>query len=134
MKSILPFLLVASVALNVAFLTGCVSLHNAVFGNPCRISQGPATRPSSDNGRLELERIARLLSIRTNGKSTSDIAADIRYVLDRNADVPAQFDSSAFEKMAKDLNTDEEKAMREYQRFISNLQGKRVIAFEPEDR
>lgn len=150
MKGILPFLFIVSIGLNVFFLTGCTStklgrwVHKTCYGDPCLLSQNAypyqSTPPSSklptqssgDYGKVELERIARLLGIRTNGKTSSDLAADIRYVLDRKADVPSQFNSAAFEKMAKDLNTEEEKAMRDYQQFISDLQGKRVIVIEQE--
>ena len=130
MKTITIMLLVASVALNACFFAGCKSLHDAVYGNPCKYAT-PVPR-ADDDGKSELVRIASLLNIKTDGKSASDLSSDIRYKLDRSAVVPNVFDEAAFEKMAKDLNSSEEKAMREYQQFISDLQGKRVIVIEPE--
>ena len=129
MKTITIMLLVASVALNACFFAGCKSLHDAVYGNPCKYAT-PVPR-ADDDGKSELVRIASLLNIKTDGKSASDLSSDIRYKLDRSAVVPNVFDEAAFEKMAKDLNSSEEKAMRDYQRFISDLQGKRVIVIEP---
>ena len=131
MKTIAILLFIASVALNVGFLTGCQSLHDAVYGNPCKDSQAPV-QPVNDGGKAELVRIAGMLDIKTSGKTVSDLSSDIRYRLDRNSDVPTVFDDADFEKMANDLNPIEKKAMREYQRFISGLQGKKVIVIEPE--
>ena len=128
MKTIAILLLLTSVALNVCFFAGCRSLHDAVYGNPCKYGVVP---PATDGDKSELVRIAGMLGIKTSGKSASDLSSDIRYSLDHKVDVPTSFDSAAFEKMAKDLNSSEEKAMRDYQRFISDLQGKRVIVIEP---
>ena len=130
MKVITILLLIASVALNVCFFAGCRSLHDAAYGNPCKYGIIP---PATDGDKSELARIAGMLGIKTSGKSASDLSSDIRYSLDHKVDVPTSFDSAAFEKMAKDLNSSEEKAMRDYQRFISDLQGKRVIVIEPEN-
>ena len=130
MKVITILLLIASVAMNVCFFAGCRSLHDAAYGNPCKYVIIP---PATDGDKSELARIAGMLGIKTSGKSASDLSSDIRYNLDRKVDVPTSFDSAAFEKMAKDLNSSEEKAMRDYQRFISDLQGKRVIVIEPEN-
>ena len=130
MKTITIMLLAASVALNVCFFAGCKPLHDAVYGNPCKYAT-PVPR-ADDDGKSELVRIASLLNIKTDGKSAFDLSSDIRYNLDRNVDVPASFDSAAFERMATDLRVEEKKAMSEYQQFISDLQGKRVIVIEPE--
>ena len=130
MKVITILLLIASVALNVCFVAGCRSLHDAIYGNPCKYGAIP---PATDSGKSELVKIAGLLNIKTSGKSASDLSSDIRYKLDRKVEVPATFDPAAFEKMAKDLRVEEKKAMSEYHQFISDLQGKRVIVIEPEN-
>lgn len=130
MKVITILLLIASVALNVCFFAGCRSLHDAVYGNPCKYGSIP---PATDSGKSELVKIAGLLNIKTSGKSASDLSSDIRYKLDRKVEVPATFDLAAFEKMVKDLRVEEKKAMSEYQQFISDLQGKRVIVIEQEN-
>lgn len=139
---ILSILFLVSVTLNVCFLTGCQALHDAVYGNPCKYRPlQPAgddgkyrpLRPAGDDGKSELVRIANLLDIKTGEKSASDLSFDIRYKLDRCVDVPKVFDKEAFQKMEKDLRSSEKDAMREYQSFISSLQGKRVIVIEPEE-
>ena len=131
MKAIAILLFLTSATLNVCLFTGCRTLHEVVYGNPCKYA--PSSVPSiNDGGKAELVRIAGLLDIKTSGKTASDLSSDIRYKLDRSIDVPITFDTMAFEKMAKDLNSKEEKAMREYHRFISELQDKRVIVIEPE--
>lgn len=132
-KKLAILLCLVSIALNVCVLAGCRSLHDAVYGNPCKYS--PAPVPSVNGGnKVELVRIAEVLGIKTSGKTVSDLSSDIRYKLGCGTDVPSVFDAAAFEKMAKDLNSTEEKFMREYQRFISDLQGKRVIVIEQEGK
>lgn len=123
MKALATILFLASAALNVAFLTGCVTRGTFLGGNP----------PPPDDGRARLVSIAMLLDIPTEGKSAFALESAIRTVLDHNVVVPNAFDESSFEKMAKDLTTKEEEAMREYQRFILRLQGKRVIAVGGDD-
>ncbi len=129
MKTITILLLIASVALNVCFFAGCRSLHDAVYGNLCMYG---ATPPATDSGKSELVRIAGLLGIKTSGKSASDLSSDIRYKLDRSIDVPNAYDAKAFDEMKQRLNPKQEEKIQEYQRFISDLQGKRVIVIEPE--
>lgn len=131
-SSFATILLVCSAALNVGLLSGCAVFHDAIYGNPCKFSSAP-TPVKVNDGKQELERIAELLDIKTSGRTTFDIASDIRCKLDGSPDVPLAYDTAAFEKMAKDLGTAEEKAMREYQCFITKLQGKRVIVIEPEN-
>ncbi len=130
MKIIAILLLIASVALNVGFLTGCQTLHDAFYGDPCKYSQSPV-QPVNDGGKAELVRIAGMLDIKTSGKAASDLLTDICYKLEGSADVPTVFDDADFDKMEKDLNPIEKKAMRAYQDFISGLQGKKVIVIEP---
>ena len=116
MKTITIMLLVASVALNACFFAGCKSLHDAVYGNPCKYAT-PVPR-ADDDGKSELVRIASLLNIKTDGKSASDLSSDIRYKLDRSAVVPNVFDEAAFEKMAK---------MFLFQFFLSLIQAVSLI-------
>lgn len=129
MKTIAILLFFASVALNVGFLTGCQSLHDAFYGNPCKYSQAPV-QPVNDGGKAELVHIAELLEIKTSGKTTSDLASDIRYTLGRNVLVPSIY--AEFEKLAKALSSKQQESMREYHNFISDLQGKKVVVIEPE--
>ena len=131
MKKPITLLFVASIALNIGFLTGCKMLHDTVFGDPCKFTL--PLQPAAQDGKTELVRIAGLLDIKTSGKTMLDLSSDIRHKLDRSADVPVVFDDTAFEKMAKDLNSDEASAMRKYQQFISDLQGKTVIVIEQEN-
>lgn len=150
MKGFLSLLLILSITLNVGFLTGCATFHDTFYGNSCNLKMVEFKRIKKDldqakrelseirsrqggYGNAELPRIAKLLEIPTNGKSASDLVRDICYKLDRKTTIPALFDPGAFEEMARDLNPEEEPAMREYQRFISDLQGKHVIVIEPEN-
>ena len=104
MTSLAVLLLIASISLNLCFFAGCRSLHDVVYGNPCKFGPGTVQVTNDSSGKAELVGIARKLGIKTSGK-----------------------------KMAKDLRVEEKKAMREYQDFISGLQGKRVIVIEPEE-
>ena len=132
MNKLLIVLLLASIALNVGFLTGCKSLHDTIYGEPCRFAGSERANPAQADGKAELAKIAGLLDINTSKKTASDLAADICYKLNRTADLPQALDDSAFNKMVEAVSTNDEKAMREYQRFISSLQGKRVIVIERE--
>ncbi len=126
-RSLMMLLFIASVVLNVCFIAGCRSLHDAVYGKPCKYAPVP---PVHDIDKAVLVGIAESLNIKTEGKNVSDLSSDIHYKLDRDTAVPIAFDAAAFDKMAKDLRVEEKDAMREYQRFITNLQGKRVIVIE----
>ena len=127
-------LFIASIVLNVCFLAGCKTLHDAVYGNPCEYG-GQIHAPSENDGyREELVRMAESIGIKTAGKNASDLSSDIGYKLDCGVDVPNALGIEEFEKMAKDLNPKEEESMRAYHRFISDLQGKRVIIIEPEGK
>ncbi len=129
MKTLAILLFLTSITLNVCIFAGCRPLHDTFYGNPCKYN---TYLPVNDNGKDELVRIAGLLDIKTSGKSVSDLSSDIRSKLDRNVDVPTVFNADAFEEMIKIVDPEAEKAMREYQRFISDLHGKRVIVIEPE--
>jgi hypothetical protein len=131
MKALLYLLTILSLALNVALLTGCASLRDSLCGllHCNQLSSSPV----KDDGREKLAAIASLVGIETEGKSAADLESDLRIVLDRTEVVPAPYDEEAFEAMAKDLNTAEEEAMREYHDFVLRLQGKRVIAIAPDN-
>jgi len=133
MKALIILLMLASVALNACFFTGCRTLHDAVYGNPCKFKEQVHVSSGKDGNKAELIRIADLLGIKTSDKSSSDLVSDICYKLDRSDNVPTAYDTQLFEKMTKALGEEQEKAMREYQRFISDLQGKRVIVIDPEN-
>lgn len=119
---VLPYILLAlSLALNVAFLTGCISIGP----NP--------PPPPTDDGRARLSRIASLLDIPTDGKQASDLEGDIRYKLNHDKVVPAPYDEAAFAKMTQKIGTKDAEAMKEYHQFILELQGKRVIVVGGEE-
>ena len=132
-KTLATLLIVASLTVNICFFAGCKTLHDSVFGSPCKFAEQTREPSGKADSKVELVHIASLLDIKTHGKSTSDLVSDICYKLDRSTDVPTVYNASLFEKMVKDVNPNEGKAMREYQRFISSLQGKRVIVIEPEE-
>lgn len=124
MKVLATILLLASLALNAAFLTGCVT-RGTFFGD--------GQTSANDDGRARLVRIADLLDIPTEGKSAFDLESDIRHALDRAMIAPPAFDEATFEKTAKKVNSKEEEVLRDCQRFILRLQGKRVIAVGGDD-
>ena len=131
MKGFLSLLLILSIALNIGFLTGCATFHDAVYGNPCKYSSHNPPMSGND-GKAQLTRIATLLGIPTSGKSASDLASDILYELDRQTPVPEALDPVSYDKLSERLLTAEKPVLLEYQRFISDLQGKQVIVIEPE--
>ena len=127
MKVLLYVLLAISLALNVAFLSGCVSVGGNGGSNPA------STLPPPDDARARLVRIASLLDIPTDGKQASDLEGDIRYKLNHDKVVPAPYDEAAFEKMTQKVGAKDAEAMREYHQFIRELQGKRVIVVGGDD-
>lgn len=151
MKGFLSLLFIASLGLNVMFLTGCTSTqfgrwcHKVGYGDPCRLAQSqssgavqttyhPNPSASSGNeGKAQLARIATLLDIPTSGKSASDLESDILYKLDRQTPVPTALDQTAYDNLYKRLLTAEKPVLQDYQQFIFDLQGKRVIVIEPEN-
>ncbi len=138
MKTFLSFLLVLSIAVNVGFLTGCAAFHNAVYGNPCKYAAQKASelRPDpgvNDGGEAGLVRIAGSLRIRTGGKSTSTLASDILYVTDQRREPPAVLSDNALTEARDRLPPDCWREIEELQHFATDLQGKRVIVYTPEE-
>jgi len=131
-KKMAILLFIASIILNACFFAGCKTLHDAVYGNPCEY--GEQVHAPTENGgeKQDLVRIAEKLGIKTVEMTASGLASDIFDKLDHGAVVPTALDVDKFEKMTKHLNPNEEEAMREYQRFITDLQGKSVIVIEKE--
>lgn len=142
MKRFLSFLLLLSIALSVGFLTGCRTIrkcvHNYIllYGSaPCEFCSANhvSQTQSKDADKVQLTRIATLLDIPTSGKSASDLESDILYKLDRRTPVPTALDQTAYDNLSKRLLTAEKPVLRDYQQFIFDLQGKRVIVIEPEN-
>lgn len=141
MKTTQWILFIASIALNAFFLTGCTStragrwVQEQCYGKPCQLSQERASMPSRDHERETLVRIARLIGIPTSGKSTSDLANDICFKLDpdRFKTPPAALDQESFERLSVRLLSGEKPVLEDYQRFISDLAGKRILVMNPED-
>ena len=122
MKTLATILLLASLALNAAFLTGCVT-RATFFGNDV----------PEDEGRARLVRIADILEIQTAGKSAFDLESDIRHSLESDVDVPRAFDEETLEAIAQASTTQEAEILRNYQRFILRLQGKRILVVGGEE-
>ena len=138
MKAFLSFLLVLSVAVNVGFLSGCAEFHDAVYGNPCEYATGKVPEPhpgpvANDGGKAELARIAEILGIRTEGKSASTLASDIRYVLDSHTEPPAVLSDDTLAEAKKRLPPEYWRKIETLQRDVSDLQGKRMIVYKPEE-
>ena len=140
MKSVVHFLFIASVGLNALFLTGCTNfsvgkwVHKKVDGNPCKYSSATAGQTVHTGGaeKEALMLIAGELGLHGD-RDAETLKHDIMEAISDVRNPPKLFDGDAFEKMAKDLNSSEEDAMREYQRFIRSLQGKRLIVISPAD-
>jgi hypothetical protein len=123
MKILVALLLVASLALNVAFLTGCATLGMFFTQEPQPV----------DEAREALVRIAVMLDIPTAGKSVYTLESDIRQKLEHGMSIPAPFDQTTFEKTVMKVNPMEEGHLRDCQRFLLRLQGKRVIVLDGKD-
>ena len=124
MKALLTLIVILSIAVNIGFLTGCATFHDAIYGTPCKFSDG---------GKAELVRIANCLGIKTSGKEASDISGDIRYVLDRSAHVPASLSDTELAKVKNQLSSVQGGTVEEINKFVDSLQGKRVIVIAPEE-
>ena len=127
MRNLAILLFIASAALNACFIAGCSSLHDAVYGKPCKYASVPS---ANDSCKAELVHIAELMQIKTDGKTVADLESDIRYELERHVAIPSVYPE--FEEMAKTLGSKQKEAMWEYQNFITDLQGKRVIVIAPD--
>ena len=138
MKALLSFLLVLSVAVNAGFVTGCAAFHDAVYGKPCKYATGKAPEPqpgpvANDGGKAELVRIAGILGIRTGGKSASTLASDIRFTVDQCAEPPSILSENTLKEAKNRLPPACWSEIEKLQRDVSDLQGKRMIVYKPEE-
>ena len=138
MKTIQTLLFLASIGLNIAFLTGCQTIHDNIYGTPCKYASAKPTQTNltGDDGREALVVIASDLGLPTDERDADTLIFDIRHLLSNRDTAPRLFDDDSFENMSKDLppsKSDWVNSMREYQRFIRELQGKRIIVISPED-
>ena len=128
MKVLTILLLIASVALNVCFISGCKAFHDQVYGDPCRYAPEVS---NVDASKAELERVAKRLDIEPK-QLPSELSSTIIDKFNRsNVEVPFAYDG--FEELANALGPEQEEAMRRYHQFITELQGKCVIVLEPEE-
>ncbi len=135
MKAFLSFLLLASIAVNVGFLTGCASFHDLCYGsNPCKHCSAIHVSPYQLDAekKKELVKIADLLGIETTRKEASDLSSDICYVLDRKENVPGGLSPSEMSEIQDLLSTSHARKIADLNQFVEELQGKRVIVIEPE--
>ena len=135
MKTILTLIFVASIGLNIAVLTGCQTIHDNIYGKPCRYAPKTTTQTirTGDDGREALAVIASELGLPIGERDAETLKIDILHVLMKRKTVPRLFDDDSFEDLSKDLppsKTDWVNFMREYQRFIRDLQSKRIIVID----
>jgi hypothetical protein len=77
--------------------------------------------------------IAERLGIEVSqGKTASDVATDIRFLIDDSEyKMPKAFPDAVIDRLEKLLNSEERKLLREYQQAIREAQGK-VVLYLPE--
>lgn len=133
-SAFLVILLVASIALNAAFLTGCISLEDFR-------GKGKEPRPTSQRGpqlplaseAAYLREIATVLGLSpSSDKTPGDIAFDIEQALKSSrAYKGAVFSDETFKECkavlptAKDMET-----LEAYHTFIKKIAGKRIVILE----
>lgn len=133
-SSVLLLLLMASVALNVALLSGCDLVDplrrkgpDGLGGkNPVVTTSGHAYDATED-----LREIASRLGVEVGGKGGYEIASAIKtklYVEPSAKGFPRDVLTEAqFEKVKKVLPDDKALIISEYHRFIKSMEGKRFV-------
>ena len=108
-----------------------VDFANGILGMAAPLER--ESIPAGDDGRARLATIAEELAIPTDGKTVHDLENDIRFALHREARVPEACDDEVFGEMLEGLTPEEAGQLREYQTFISQLQGTHVIVVAGSD-
>ena len=140
-------MLIASLALNVAFITGCVS----VDGNPPYFHIGSSDQSEVDSLKKEVEllkeeRVASLGRLRAIAKElgmdTGNIGDEvvlkgkiIQYLLDRKEKLPdGEISEDDIARIDEQLTGGNKSAIKEACKFVTKLKGKKVIVIESEEK
>ena len=140
-------MLIASLALNVAFITGCVS----VDGNPPYFHIGSSDQSEVDSLKKEVEllkkeRVTSLERLRAIAKElgmdTRNIDDEvvlkgkiIQHLLDRKEQLPdGEITEDDIARIDEQLTGGNKSAIKEACKFVTKLKGKKVIVIEPEEK
>ena len=132
-SAFLFILLIASIALNAAFLTGCISLEDLR-------GKSKETRPTSQQGpKLPASEAAYLREIATelrlspsSDKTPGDIAFDIKQALGNAQSYRGEvFTDKAFEECKAAIPTTKDtETFEAYHVFIKKIVGKRIVILD----
>ena len=126
---ILSLALIASLALNVAFVSGCVTLGDLGAGGDDRTTQSQA--PSVDPGEIRLScmcEVARTIGVEyAPGMTASDILSKIKMTVK-----PASFSGKVLTEKEIEAASDmlapaAGAVLRENQGFLSDIKGKKIL-------
>lgn len=128
-------LFLASIALNAAFLTGCVTLDDLTGKGPSH-HDGPRpthTTTSSNTETTYLREIATSLGLSpSSDKTPGDIAFDIKQALDNSQKFRGEVLSDSAFKDCKDAipTTKDTETFEAYHTFIKKVAGKRILILD----
>ncbi len=128
-------LFLASVALNVAFLTGCVTLDD-LRGNAGQSERGgplPPPSPPPSSEAVYLREIAGSLGLTPSpDKTPGDIAFDIKQALGTSLKYRNDtLSDEAFDECKADISTSKDReTFEQYHRFIKKVAGKRILVLD----
>ena len=140
-------MLIASLALNVAFITGCVSID----GNPPYFHIGSSGQSEVDSLKKEVEllRKERATSLERLRAIAKEIGMDatgindevvlkgeiIQRLLDRKEKLPAgEITEDDIARIDEQLTGGNKAAIKEACKFVTKLKGKKVIVIESEEK
>ena len=125
-SALFAILFIASIALNAAFLTGCISRKD-IFGN------GSTPPPPPPTESVYLRQIATSLGLPpSSDKTPGDIAFDISQVLDNTQRYKGDVltDQSYDECKAAIPTSKDTEIFEAYHAFIKKVAGKRIVILE----
>lgn len=129
----LSILFIASIALNAAFLTGCISRAD-IFGNSSSTQSDPRQKPTPvDSESFYLREIATSLGIfPPSDKTPGDIAFDINQVLNNTQRYKGGvLNDQVFDECKAAIPTSKDTEIFEaYHAFIKKIAGKRIVILE----
>lgn len=114
----------------VSGMSGCQMLD---MKKDCHVSKQVETKIAVRDNIDDVRMIAERLGIEVSqGKTASDVATDIRFLIDDSEyKMPKAFPDAVIDRLEKLLNSEERKLLREYQQAIREAQGK-VVLYLPE--
>jgi hypothetical protein len=120
----LVLMLLASVVLNVAFVSGCETIEEFFKSEPPEIGAEYRDNPE------HVKSVAEKLGVRVSGTDTAgDIERNIRERIGEaeQPPMPAPLSDESIERLRNYLKPDERAILDKYQKAIKDAQGKRVL-------